>query len=147
MQEELVSPLQADHKQQRRKASRRQNQRPTLDRPAASPSTQGRRQVFWTGGSKFFLLPPPSLKVLPVAEIPGFARISCVVLVEAGGSDPLTPLASAAPASTNCDILCLLCQYAIICRASSHCRVALIQFAISRRLILFKYLHKSRTKS
>jgi hypothetical protein len=57
-----------------------------------------RRQVFRTGGSKIFPSFPPPLRPNP-AEVPGFARISWVVLVEAGGPDPWTPLASAVPDS------------------------------------------------
>jgi hypothetical protein len=49
---------------------------------------QGRRQVLRTGVKNFFLFPsvPPSLKALPPAEVPGFARIWRVALVKAGGS-------------------------------------------------------------
>jgi hypothetical protein len=41
-------------------------------------------------GPKFFLLFLPPLRPYP-AEVPGFTRISWVVLVEVGGPDPWTP--------------------------------------------------------
>ena len=53
--------------------------------------SQGRGARFsGLGGPKLFLLPPPSLSL-------SSSSFSSVVLVEAGGSGPPDPLASAAP--------------------------------------------------